>query len=431
MALRSSSLPLADSARLLLALLLPVAASLANVGCAPSPPPLEESGEPIPTPSATPPVPALREASEVYVLAVTNAARCLEIARGVMAIYDDDTAEEPRESVSDFMLVQSRPEQATAREVHKIASSRLEQVRANDSQDLYTALNKLVQAEEALCEEAATLRRSASSYDSKVDDAAFAMRSAESEARWLIEVSPAEREEVLAKYRSQLAAVRQAAIDQLAADGRVGDWFDATLDLPYEPLSAEEYAEKKRAWEEEQSRRDRQRLARQTLHREAIESWRSDAPGEARFDIPGVDSEDPSSTSGASGSVGENGAVLRTTAQQQAMQSWYETYLHSSLPARIAIDRYQRVGVEAEIAERLPVCRTLFSTTTDLLTAGPALGCPDRAIGLALRQHYEAYNRVAQACFDDNTEEMELISRSAEELLTSANQELSSYNLEP
>jgi hypothetical protein len=367
----------------------------------------------------------------VYVLSMNNAARCLEIASGAMAIYADETDAESRERLSDFLRYQTRPEQATAREIDRIATGHLEQVRAEESQDLYTALNSLVQAQKALCKEAASSQRTQSAYNNKVDDAAFVLRNAESELQWLIEVSPAERTRIMAKYRSQLAAARQRVIDDLGAKGRVGDWFDATLDLPYEELTAEEYAEEKKSWEGEQARKERQQVARQALHRDAIESWRSDASEEAQFDIPGVGGEGTSAAPGTDDPAGASSAVLRRTGQQQLMERWYVVYMDKSLASRIAIDRYQAIGARADIGEKYPVCRALFSTSTDLLTDGSAFDSPDPAIGQALRQSYEAYKGVAQACFDDDVEAAEQQAQTAEEHLATATQELASYNLEP
>lgn len=374
-------------------------------------------------------------------LAMNNAARCLEIARGAVAIYEDvpvvegaakdEVAKDTRERLSDFFRYDTKPEQATAREIDRIATRRLEQVRKNESQEIYAALNNLVQAQKALCNEATTQRRGSSAYDNKVEDAAFALRAAEAEIQWLVEVSPAERDEVLVKYRSQLAAARQRVIDDLGAKGRVGDWFDATLDLPYEELSAEEYAEEKKSWEEEQARKERQQLARQALHRDAIESWRSDATEEAQFDIPGVGGEGSSAAPGGDDPAGAAGGVLRTTGQRQRMERWYVVYMDKSLASRLAIDRYQAIGAKADIGEKYPACRALFSTSTDLLTDGSAFDSPDPAIGQALRQSYEAYKRVAQACFDDNVEVMEQQAQSAAEHLATATQGLAPFNLEP
>ncbi len=373
----------------------------------------------------------------VYVLSMNNAARCLEIARGAVSIYEDVTHEdkneaaaEIRERLSEFFRYETRPEPATAREIDRIATGHLEQVRKKESSELYTALNSLVQAQRALCKEAVATRRSLSAYNNKVDDAAFALRNAESEIQWLVEISPAERTKIMAKYRSQLAAARQRVIDDLGAKGRVGDWFDATLDLPYEELTAEEYAAEKKSWEEEQARKERQQLARQALHRDAIESWRSDATEEAQFDIPGLDSEG-SAASGTDAPGGGAGAVLRTTSQQQAMERWYVVYMDKSLASRIAIDRYQAIGAKADIGEKYPACRALFSTSTDLLTDGSAFNSPKPAIGQALQQSYEAYQRVAQACFDDNVEVMERQAQTAEEHLATATQDLAPYNLKP
>ena len=278
--------------------------ALATTGCGPSPAPVQEVAEPTPAPSPVSSAPTLREAAVVYVLSMNNAARCLEIASGAMAIYADETDAESRERLSDFLRYQTRPEQATAREIDRIATGHLEQVRAEESQDLYTALNSLVQAQKALCKEAASPQQTQSAYNNKVDDAAFVLRNAESELQWLIEVSPAERTRIMAKYRSQLAAARQRVIDDLGAKGRVGDWFDATLDLPYEELTAEEYAEEKKSWEGEQARKERQQVARQALHRDAIESWRSDASEEAQFDIPGVGGEGTSAAPGTNDPAG-------------------------------------------------------------------------------------------------------------------------------
>ncbi|MGB5892198.1 MAG: hypothetical protein WBH75_19755, partial [Thermoanaerobaculia bacterium] len=292
MSLRYSSLPAALFGWILPLGLFLVAMPLVTAGCAPTPAPLEEAADSAASPPPASTAPTLREAAEVYVLAMNNAARCLEIARGAVAIYEDvpvvegaakdEVAKDTRERLSDFFRYDTKPEQATAREIDRIATRRLEQVRKNESQEIYAALNNLVQAQKALCNEATTQRRGSSAYDNKVEDAAFALRAAEAEIQWLVEVSPAERDEVLVKYRSQLAAARQRVIDDLGAKGRVGDWFDATLDLPYEELSAEEYAEEKKSWEEEQARKERQQLARQALHRDAIESWRSDATEEAQ-----------------------------------------------------------------------------------------------------------------------------------------------------
>ena len=289
----------------------------------------------------------------------------------------------------------------------------------------------LAQAQKTLCKEAASSRRSASAYNNKIEDAAFALRNAESEIEWLLEVSPRERDEIVSKYRSRLAAARQRVIDDLGAKGRVGDWFDATLDLPYEKMTAEEYAAEKKSWEEEQARKERQRLARQALHRDAIESWRSDAAEEAQFDIPGVGGQDSSSAVGTGDSTGASGAILRTTNQQIAMERWYVVYMDKSLAARIAIDRYQAIGAKADIGEKYPVCRAVFSASTDLLTDGSAFDCPEAPIGQALRQSYEAYKKLAQACFDDNIEVMEQHAESAQEHLASATQGLASYRLAP
>jgi hypothetical protein len=366
----------------------------------------------------------------VYVLSMNNAARCLEIARGAITLYEDETDEETRERLGDFLRWQTRPDQATAREIDRIATGLLQQVRANESQELYTALNNLVQAQKALCKEVSISRRSQSAYNNKVDDAAFAMRNADQEAGWLLEVSPTEREKVLTKYRSQLAAARQRVIDDLGAKGRVGDWFDATLDLPYEELTAEEYAAEKKSWQEEQARKERQQMARQSLHRDAIESWRSDASEEAQFDIPGVDRESSSAAPGGDAAGGATGGVLRSTSQEQAMRRWYLAYMEKSLAARIAIDRYRLTGAQADIGEKLPICRSVFSTTTDLLTDGSAFNSPEREIGQTLEQSFEGYKQVAQACFDDNIEVMERHAQAAEEQLAAAKKELATYNLE-
>jgi hypothetical protein len=372
---------------------------------------------------------------------MNNAARCLEIARGAVSIYEDVTAheeaeekeavKESRERLSDFFRYDSRPEQATAREIDRIATRQLERVRQNESQELYTALNNLVQAQKALCKEASTQQRKTSIYSNGVDDAAFALRNAESEIQWLVEVPASERNKIMAKYRSQLAAARQRVIDDLGTKGRVGDWFDATLDLPYEEISAEEYAAEKKSWQEEQARKERQQLARQALHRDAIESWRSDAAEEAQFDIPGVEGGGVTPASGSEGSSGGSGGVLRTTSEQQAMERWYVAYMDKSLATRLAIDRYQAVGAQADIGERYPLCRALFSTCTDLLTDGSAFNSPKPAIGQDLRQSYEAYKKVAQACFDDDLAVMEQQARSASEHLESATQNLAPYNLVP
>ena len=374
----------------------------------------------------------------VYVLAMNNAARCLEIARGAVSIYDDVISEDPaeaaqeiRDKLSEFFRYQTKPEQATAREIDRIVTGRLERVRAEESPELYTAINNLVQAQKALCKEAAASRRSQSAYNNRVDDAAFALRNAESEIQWLVEVSPAERNAIMAKYRSQLAAARQRVIDDLGAKGRGGDWFDATLDLPHEEITAAEYAEEKKSWEDEQARKERQQLARQALHRDAIESWRSDATEEAQFDIPGLDREDSSAAPGTNEPGSGSGAVLRTTGEQQVMERWYVVYMDKSLASRLAIDRYQAIGARADIGERYPLCRALFSTSTDLLTDGSAFDSPKPAIGQALRQSYEAYKRVAQACFDDDVEVMERQGQSAAEHLATATQDLALYNLEP
>jgi hypothetical protein len=382
--------------------------------------------------------PTFREAAVVYVLSMNNAARCLQIADGAMSIYaevaladNDNAAEQIREKLTEFFLYRTRPEQATAREIDRIATSQLERVRQNESQELYTALNHLVQAQKSLCKEAATSRRSSSAYSNKVDDAAFALRNAESEIDWLLEVSSSERDEIMARYRSRLAAARQRVIDDLGSKGRAGDWFDATLDLPYEQMTAEEYAAEKKSWQEEQARKERQQVARQALHRDAIESWRSDAAEEAQFDIPGVEGGGVTPTSGSDGSAGGSGGVLRTTSERQAMERWYVTYMDKSLATRLAIDRYQAVGAQADIGDRYPLCRAVFSTCTDLLTDGSAFKSPKPAIGQALRQSYEAYKKVAQACFDDDLEVMEQQARSAAEHLASATQNLAPYNLVP
>jgi hypothetical protein len=369
---------------------------------------------------------------------MNNAARCLQIADGAMSIYaevaladNDNAAEQTREKLTEFFLYRTRPEQATAREIDRIATSQLERVRQNESQELYTALNHLVQSQKSLCKEAATSRRSSSAYSNKVDDAAFALRNAESEIDWLLEVSSSERDEIMARYRSRLAAARQRVIDDLGSKGRAGDWFDATLDLPYEQMTAEEYAAEKKSWQEEQARKERQQVARQALHRDAIESWRSDAAEEAQFDIPGVEGGGVTPTSGSDGSAGGSGGVLRTTSERQAMERWYVTYMDKSLATRLAIDRYQAVGAQADIGDRYPLCRAVFSTCTDLLTDGSAFKSPKPAIGQALRQSYEAYKKVAQACFDDDLEVMEQQARSAAEHLASATQNLAPYNLVP
>jgi hypothetical protein len=436
MSLRYSSLLAAFCGRF--TLLAVLVAALAVAGCGPSPAPVEEVAEPTVAPAPLSTAPTLREAAVVYVLAMNNAARCLEIARGALSIYDNvisedqaEAAQEIRENLSEFFLYQTKPEQATAREIDRIITGRLERVRAEESQELYTAINHLVQAQKALCKEATASRRSQSIYNDKVDDAAFALRNAESEIQWLVEVSPTERNEVMAKYRSQLAAARQRVIDDLGAKGRVGDWFDATLDLPYEQLSAEEYAEEKKSWQEEQARKERQQLARQALHRDAIESWRSDAAEEAQFDIPGVDSGDSSAAPGTNESAGASGAILRTTNQQKAMERWYVVYMDKSLAARIAIDRYQAIGARADIGEKYPACRAVFSTSTDLLTDGSAFDSPEPPIGQALRQSYEAYKKLAQACFDDKIEVMEQHAKSADEHLATATQKLAPYRLAP
>jgi hypothetical protein len=90
---------------------------MATTGCGPSPAPVEEVAEPT---AALPPVstaPTLREAAVVYVLAMNNAARCLEIARGAVSIYEEVTAheeaeeaeaaKETRERLSDFFRYDS------------------------------------------------------------------------------------------------------------------------------------------------------------------------------------------------------------------------------------------------------------------------------------------------------------------------------------
>ena len=143
--------------------------ALATTGCGPSPAPVQEVPEPTPAPSPVSSAPTLREAAAVFVLSMNNAARCLEIARGAVSIYEDVTNEdkneaaaEIRERLSEFFRYETRPEQATAREIDRIATGHLEQVRAKESGELYTALNSLVQAQKALCKEAVATRRSLS-----------------------------------------------------------------------------------------------------------------------------------------------------------------------------------------------------------------------------------------------------------------------------
>lgn len=367
-------------------------------------------------------------AKAAIALLLDNKRRCLGIARYRISQWDTLSARNLSEEEEAYNALREarawlRPEQAVADETRLLVQQLLAEVETESAGAIAAAVEEMWRSNSQLCREAMEEGYNARHLEERVADANFTFSQATRRIEGLVPITSQEARLQLSQFADALQAVRQRSTEdtELRAEASDQIYLDPVANRP---ISADEYARKKREWDalqKSKARRKREIDRRQAERRAELEKRQ-------------LDEDSPAVRTVGKIQVDEDVLAGRQQSkedfeQMQRMRSWHEDYVVKASNTKRALSVYLKARGNAA---KLPTaCRTLAQRCEALLADQAFFGSADPVVNQALWTAFSNFRDLGKRCAAGDSERAAALLAAGEAALGEAADALKRYGLRP
>ncbi|MCP4654842.1 MAG: hypothetical protein GY856_05415 [bacterium] len=362
-----------------------------------------------------------RAAKEIIVLLIENQERCLRIAYGASARYQDGSVGARRnENVAQYLNEEARPEIEIYQRTAQVINRLMPEAQAGLSAQIINPLTDMYNEVEQFCNTAQQADM-ASQLDNVVTEEINAFTGAKMRIADYVQISSAEKRRILMDYSSEIYGPRAVAGSR---QGSGGDGDDILAGG--NTMSAAERERKEEAWADylaEQKRMEQEKTKRLAARQSAIEERRK---AQSRETGPRVGL---SPTGEAKAQELRSSAVDKTLYDNMA--AWHRLYSAKVLSVKQALARYYQLDPRLRGNRVIHACQKLVQVTETLLADRAALSSPDPTVTHALKTAFTEFHHAAAACIAGEAEGRASHMAAGEKALGAAAAALRPYSLAP
>ncbi len=362
-----------------------------------------------------------RTAKEIIALLIENQERCLRIAYGAVARYQEGSAGERRkQSVTRYLNEEARPEIEIYERTTQVINRLMPEAQAGLPAEIVNPLMDMYSVVEELCNTAQQANM-ASQLDNIITEEINAFTGAKVRIADYVQLSSAEKRRILMDYGTEIYGARAVAGSRQGSGGEGDDILAGE-----KPMSAAERERKEKAWADylaEQKRIEQEKTERLAARQAAVEERRK------------AQSREPSPRVGLSPTGEAKVEELRSSAVDQAlydnMAAWHRVYSAKVLSVKQALARYYQLDPRLRDTRVVHACQKLIQVTEPLLADRAALSAPDPTVTQALRTAFTEFHHAAAACITGEDEQRASHMAAGEKALGEAAAALRPYGLVP
>ncbi|HKV11637.1 MAG TPA: hypothetical protein VJ725_26060 [Thermoanaerobaculia bacterium] len=324
-----------------------------------------------------------------------NKQRCLAIAQGATNYFglsaDPSSWNEyiynQRKDVISELAVQAILEQDVMPDMRSVA--------VGDEEE---AIESLFAAHQQLCASAIQAPSDLGQYDAAIAGAVYGYDAADQVVEGLINVSLAEQQAVVDRYRPQIDEM--IASEQRSYEKALG-WKSGKKSGATAELERKAYEAQQKEDEEREKRRQ-----------EILAEWRKERESTRK--------DDPVTSK----PLGQR----ETTADR--MRAWHASYLQKAAPTKEALGRYLALRDKLDPNVE-PACRELLQASETALADPSIFSSPNRGLNFSLKEAFIEFRAAAKACIDVRPVDAGYRVSAGQQALGRAAQVLRGYSLAP
>jgi len=387
-----------------------------------------------PASAAAPGVAAVsQEARDAIVLLIDAQARCIRVANGEVSILNASSEERARQrELSSYTRDVAEPELAVVDRTLEDLEKLWPGLEKTTPEQVFEPVDVMSKAVKELREvlkpvdmmaDAVKVRLVAEGSElDRLENAltrqTSVFRAAERRLSRVLEISHAERREILARYRHGRGFSGSLAKASTGNDsGRVID------DAP----SREQYDKEKREWDEFVAKKERQEAERHRLEAQAREEAAERRRNSLRESTPSAGLNPEAQARIAAAEKPEIDPLL-----QQKFESWHRTYKKDMIAFKVALSQFMLIKEESgQSVRRTRACQDLIRGSSEMLGKKAIFDAPEPSLGRTLKLAFSELYEAGKSCVDGDHEAQTGHADSAFADFAEVAEMLRPYGLEP